>query len=98
MKAIRVKDTYKKHIFEFVDELLIVCPKCEQQATVIGGDFRFLGQNAITVKLVCQNCGYSKYLEEIPGSILYTLEEKRDYGNTLLIGPALDPFFINSYG
>lgn len=93
MMPIRIKDSYQKSIFEFTGEILIVCPKCGKQAIVIGRDFEFLKSDSKVVKLVCENCGHNKYLEENPNSILYGTNDKRAGGKYFLIGPPVDPFF-----
>jgi hypothetical protein len=80
---IRIKDSYQKSIFDFADEILVVCPECAKQALVTGRDY----------KLTCGQCGRGKYLREKPYGILFSSNARKFAGRYVLIGAPVDPFF-----
>lgn len=85
---IRTKNTYGKHIYDFIKDIDIVCPGCAKKARVTSEASLSLFSNIDhnRVKVVCGHCGYNKMHKEIPkgkGSIQWTF----------IIGGAIDPYF-----
>jgi hypothetical protein len=59
MQPIRSKNTYAAEADDFYNNLLLVCPNCEQQAT--GTKFRKEDRfNTEAIKVVCTHCGFNK--------------------------------------
>ena len=92
-KVIRNKDSYQKRVFDFINDVLIECPKCNCQAIVKCNGFSFSDGNNNDIKLVCTHCGYSKFLEQKLDSILFSSPGKQIVGKHFYIGGAVDPFF-----
>jgi len=88
--AIRSKVGYSLTIHDFVNEVLVICPKCEKQA-IVHSDFSFKIIKYMNLKLTCSSCGHNQKTKDITSSILYSrLPEKTKY---ILFGAPVDPFF-----
>lgn len=85
----RTKNTYGVQIYEFVKDILVVCPKCEGQAVVHSGDFHTLKFAHTDVKVVCSHCGFNKLMERVSPR----KDDKQKRGNVLVFGAPIDPFF-----
>ena len=78
----RTKHTYKTHLYEFVKDISVICPKCDNKALVKTGDFSIFKYEAKDVKVVCSKCGFNKTLDKIATK-----------GKHLIFGAPVDPFF-----
>lgn len=85
----RTKHTYRKSIYDFAREVLVVCPKCAGKALVRAEDFNTPKYEISEVKVVCTGCGFNKTLENL--SKRQDPHQKR--GNILIFGSPVDPFF-----
>ncbi len=85
----RTKHTYSTRIYEFVKDILVVCPNCEGKALVKTGDFHLPKSEVAEVKVVCSNCGFNKVLEKVAKRH----DDKQKRGNVLIYGAPVDPFF-----
>jgi hypothetical protein len=89
----RSKDTYHQTLYEFIKNILVYCPKCNHKAIVKTNDFSFLNRKDNEIKLICSNCGFNKFLEETPESVLYSSKSESITGRQMIIGGPFDPFF-----
>jgi Zn ribbon nucleic-acid-binding protein len=89
----RSKDTYQKQVYDFIKDILVVCPSCRRQAIVKTSELPIININEHEIKVTCINCGYNKRLEEKPTSILFSSSSKTIPGRYLIIGGAIDPYF-----
>ena len=85
----RTKHTYRQAIYEFVKDILVVCPKCNQQALVQTGNFHQSKFTVDEVRVSCIHCGYSQVLHNIQKR----KDEKQKRGQVLIFGAPVDPFF-----
>ncbi len=85
----RTKHTYHKTIYDFVKEVLVVCPKCSGKAFVRADDFDTPKYEIIEVRIICSSCGFNKTLE----SRSKRKDPKQKEGNILIFGSPVDPFF-----
>lgn len=92
-KITRNKDSYQTRVLDFINDVLVECPKCKTQAIVKCNGFTFSNGYSNDIKLVCTHCGYSKSLEQNPDSILFSSPGHQIVGKHLYIGGAVDPFF-----
>ena len=86
---IRTKHTYRKSIYEYVKDILVICPSCQGKAMVRTGEFHTMKYNTYEVKIVCSGCGFNKTLQNISPRI----DKKQKRGNILIFGAPVDPFF-----
>jgi hypothetical protein len=89
----RSKDTYQKQVYDFIKDILVLCPSCGGQAIVKISGFPIRNINEHEIKATCTNCGYNKRLDEKPSSILFSSSSKTIPGRYLIIGGAIDPYF-----
>ena len=89
----RTKDTYHKKVYDFIKDILVVCPTCSRQAFVKTSEQTLGNLNEHDIKVTCTGCGYNKRLEEKPSSILYSSSSNTILGRYLIIGGAIDPYF-----
>lgn len=85
----RVKHTYRTNLYEFVKDVLVVCPNCAGKAVVHTGEFHTMQHDRNAVKLVCPACGFNKVLEDIG----HRQDKKQKRGVVLKFGAPVDPFF-----
>jgi hypothetical protein len=85
----RTKHTYSKAIYEFVNDIRVVCPNCAGSALVKTGGFHTMTQDRYDIKVVCSGCGFNKTLENVSPR----KDEKQKRGNILIFGAPVDPFF-----
>lgn len=78
----RTKHTYHTHLYQFVHDVLVVCPGCAGKAVVKTGDFQNLKFEVSGVRAVCAQCGFNRKLDAVPMR-----------GKHLVFGVPLDPFF-----
>lgn len=93
MTELRFKDSYQTLTYDFIKDVLVICPKCEQKAIVKASEFSFGKMDENDVRLVCSNCGHSKILSEKPSVIVYSSNEKIISGRHYFVGGGIDPFF-----
>ncbi len=75
-------NAYQTFLYQFIKDVLVVCPNCEGKALVKTGDLIFPRCDAKEVRVVCLHCGYNKQLEQATGK-----------GTYLVTGAPVDPFF-----
>ncbi|MFT3911509.1 MAG: hypothetical protein QM737_18945 [Ferruginibacter sp.] len=92
MAASRTKEAYNRYIYDFISEVYVECPSCGKRAIVKANQFSF-AKMTNDVKMICEKCGYNKYLDKMPTSILYGFDKKGTNNNYLAIGCSVDPFF-----
>lgn len=63
--TLRTKDSYAWHLRDFLDEILVVCPKCEKKAIVKRGTDPSGRFDEWTTRVICTLCGYTKSLNEV---------------------------------
>lgn len=85
----RSKNTYRVAIYEFVKNILVVCPNCGGKALVISHDFNTMKNASTDVKVVCSGCGFNKTMERVSPR----KDDKQKRGNILIFGAPVDPFF-----
>ncbi|MEZ4775383.1 MAG: TFIIB-type zinc ribbon-containing protein [Bacteroidia bacterium] len=85
----RTKHTYRVQIYEFVKDILVVCPNCEGKALVKTGDFHLPKYEVNEVKVVCADCSFNKTMK----NVVKRRDEKQKRGNILIFGAPIDPFF-----
>ena len=85
----RTKHTYRKAIYDFAKEVLVVCPKCAGKALVRAVDIDTPKYEISEVRIICASCGFNKTLENL--SKRQDPNQKR--GNILIFGSPVDPFF-----
>lgn len=78
----RTKHTYHTHLYQFVQDVLVVCPHCAGRALVKTGDFQNLKYEVQGVRVVCAQCGYNRSLQAVPMRSQH-----------LVFGAPVDPFF-----
>lgn len=86
-------NAYSAH--QFMESIAVVCPKCGQQATVVGGD---VGEPDADfekdVRFFCDACGYAVRYGNTPKFTAFVDRKgKIVRGRKLLLGAACDPFF-----
>ena len=89
----RNKDTYLKQVYDFIKDILVVCPSCSGKAIVKASELPFKNLNEPDVKLICTGCGHSKKLDEKPDVVLFSDSTKTIPGRYMIIGGAIDPYF-----
>lgn len=85
----RTKHTYQVSLYEFVRDILVVCPKCEGKALVQTGNYHQPKFTVDEVKLSCVHCGHSKVMNEV----LKRKDDKQKRGQILIYGAPIDPFY-----
>jgi hypothetical protein len=78
----RTKHTYRTHLYDFIKDILVVCPSCEGMALVDTRGYAIFQREAKDVRVVCGKCGHSKTLDRIVTRNI-----------SLKIGAPVDPFF-----
>jgi ribosomal protein S27AE len=78
----RTKHTYRTHLYDFIKDVLVVCPNCGSKALVNTGGYTVFQPEALNIRVVCGKCGYNKVLERL------STRSKH-----LIIGAPIDPFF-----
>lgn len=91
--TLRTKDTYQKHVYDFIKDIYVVCPSCGGQGIIRCPEFSFRNRDERNIKLVCTKCGHSKRLEEKSDSILSASSNKIIRGRYFIIGGTVDPYF-----
>ena len=86
-------NAYEKTLYEFLSDIYVVCPKCENQAIVRSkGHLRDLEEKEI--KLICTKCGMNKYYSETPIDKWTSERSGIEYEmRNLIIGTNIDPYF-----
>lgn len=78
----RTQHTYRTHLYDFIKNVLVVCPNCEGRALVDTNDYTIFQPEAVNVRVVCGHCGYNKIVEK-----------RSTRSKHLLIGAPVDPYF-----
>jgi DNA-directed RNA polymerase subunit RPC12/RpoP len=89
----RTKDTYLKQVYDFIKDILVVCPSCSGKALVIASEHPFQQSNKLEIKLICPDCGHNRKLEEKQDVVLFADAPKKITGSHIIIGDAIDPYF-----
>ena len=92
--ATRDKSSYQTYIYDILsDDIYVVCPNCHQQAFVkfSGGKFKEGAKKEI--RFVCTHCGHNKTTEQYSPAILFSSAPEPAFGQHILIGTSLDPYF-----
>ncbi len=85
-------NAYEKTIYEFANNIFVVCPNCGRKAIIKSKGF-LQHKNENEVKLVCTECGMNKYYSEKPKD-KYTTKDGTEYKvRNLIIGGNIDPYF-----
>ena len=86
-------NAYEKTLYEFLSNIYVVCPKCEQQA-IVRSKGHLIDVEAKEIKLICTKCGLNKYYSETSKD-KWTAERSRiEYEKrNLIIGTNIDPYF-----
>jgi len=76
-----------------VKPILVVCPACNQKASVIAKDFSASNWKPEQIRVVCSSCSYHKELKDFPTQIIKNSAGKTTpiFGYTM--GATFDPFF-----
>ena len=89
----RNKNSYQTYIYDFIKDILEVCPQCSKSAIVKSDGFSFRDYDK-EIKVICTSCGFNKKLTEKPTSVLYSASnDKTIESRHLIIGAPIDPFF-----
>ncbi len=91
--SIRSKDSYQKLLYNFMHEVLVVCPSCSGQALVKSNADPLRELDETVTRVVCINCGYGKRLIDTRPALLMKTSRKPVYGRMLRIGGSGDPYF-----
>lgn len=78
----RTKHTYRLSLYDFIRDILVVCPQCQSCALVNTMGYTFFQREAVNIRVVCASCGFSK-----------VLERRSTRSPKLIIGAPVDPFF-----
>ena len=90
MTTHRISDSYERHLYDFANNILVVCPSCEKQAIVLSPKATLVTDPDI--KIICSKCGFNKKLSDQPYLVL-SQESNPIHGRVLVYGSAVDPFF-----
>ncbi len=85
----RTKHTYRTALYEFVRDILVICPHCEHKAIVHTGAFHTMQHDSNMIKISCTHCGYNKHLDHVT----HRIDKKQKKGHILIFGAPVDPFF-----
>lgn len=85
----RTKHTYRVQIYDFVKDILVICPRCKGKALVQTGDFHTPKYTVDEIKVTCLKCGFNKVMENVQK----LRDEKQKRGRILIFGAPIDPFF-----
>lgn len=86
----RSKDGYQKFLHDFVNEVLVVCPKCSGQA-IVHSDFSFKKIRYHDIKVICSSCGFNERKQDLSSGVLYSRSTSKT--KYILFGAPVDPFF-----
>ncbi|MEP0265411.1 hypothetical protein [Dokdonia sp.] len=86
-------NAYGKTLYEFTNNIYVVCPKCKNQAIVTSKGF-LKEKDETEIKLTCSSCGMNTYYAETPKDI-WTLQHSEVTYETrnLILGANIDPYF-----
>lgn len=77
-------NAYQRTLYEFINNVLVVCPVCGKQAIVHSKGY-LLETDKKEIRLTCSHCGHSKYYSETP--VL------NNSSQNIIIGTNVDPYF-----
>lgn len=78
----RTKHTYLTHLYDFIKDIDVECPRCKKHANVNTHGYAIFQREATNVRISCSHCSYFK-----------TLDRLMTNDKHLVIGDAIDPFF-----
>ncbi len=81
-RSARTKHTYRTQLYEFIKDILVICPNRSDKAIVKTGNFQTMKFEIQEVRVVCIQCTYFKTLDRVPMK-----------GKQLIFGAPVDPFF-----
>lgn len=94
MTQMRNKEAYVKRIDDFIHDILVCCPKCNNKAVVM---FQKpdIGSKALPAvkKVTCTHCGFNNSGSQQSSITLVTNSNKILSKNYIVIGIPVDPFF-----
>lgn len=93
MPNLRTNSSYQKQIYDFIKDMVVICPSCHAKAIIKIPESDSVHKNEFEVKLICLTCGHNKRLAEKPGLILHTSANQIITGKYVVIGTAVDPYF-----
>lgn len=93
MTTLRSNESYQTQIYEFLNDIYVVCPSCQKRALVKSPVFTFGKKEEKEIRLICTHCGHSKRLDECTDSILLPSLHNPIKGKYLIIGAQVDPYF-----
>lgn len=93
MTTQRTKDTYQKHIYDFIKDIYVVCPNCSEKGIVKTDEPLFSNIDENKIKLICSKCGYNKRLSEMSPGISFNKKSKISISKYFAIGDLNDPYF-----
>nr|WP_297787075.1 hypothetical protein [uncultured Allomuricauda sp.] len=85
-------DAYGKTLYDFINNIYVVCPHCSKQAIVQSEEFS-KRQIQNETKLSCPNCGFNKYYKETPREKWVSKSGIVHEINDLVVGKNIDPYF-----
>ncbi len=86
-------NAYEKTLYEFINNIYVVCPKCENQAIVRSKGFMKNNEEK-EIKLICPKCGLNKYYSETPKDKWTSERTSIEYETrNLIVGTNIDPYF-----
>jgi hypothetical protein len=86
-------NAYEKTLYEFLENIYVVCPTCESQAIVRSKGFLKSNEEKET-KLICTKCGMNKYYSETPKEKWTSKGSGIEYEfRTMVLGTTIDPYF-----
>lgn len=91
--SIRSKNSYQKLLYDFMEEVFVVCPYCSGKAIVRSNPESIQKVDENITRVVCPNCGFSKMLKEVRKSVLMKTSRRIVLGRIMRIGGSGDPYF-----
>lgn len=87
-------NAYTIHNSDFTERIVVVCPKCGQQATVLGARANAsVAENEEHVHFACTACSYAVKYGNTPKFTTVRRKGRAHRGRNLLPNTACDPFF-----
>ena len=93
MSTPRTKDSYQKRLYEFRQEVHVVCPSCQGHAIVRNPTPLHEHNIENLIRVICENCGYNKRLDEKQNLVLLSSPYKKLMGKLQIFGAPIDPNF-----
>ncbi|RZL38881.1 MAG: hypothetical protein EOO96_01940 [Pedobacter sp.] len=88
MATLRNTGAYQTLVYDFTNEVYVVCPNCEKKAIVKA--VKLYDEN---VKLICPNCGYNKMPDKNFIGLYNSKKTKIQISGVVVISAGIDPYF-----